>query len=134
MKFQPSAMRDVDSWVKHHAHQMLYVYGENDPWGAERFRLGKGARDSYVYTVPGGNHGSNVAGLVADEKANATAAHSALGGRRPGRRAVGPGEGEAARPVRRAPRQEGRDERAQAGPRAAAVTGRHGVMRAGPEP
>ncbi|WP_329163667.1 aminopeptidase [Streptomyces sp. NBC_01717] len=74
MKFQPSVMRDVDSWVKHHAHHMLYVYGENDPWGAERFRLGAGARDSYVYTVAGGNHGSNVAGLAADEKANATAA------------------------------------------------------------
>ncbi|HEY9439915.1 MAG TPA: S28 family serine protease [Streptomyces sp.] len=74
MKFQPWVMRDVDTWVRHHAHHMMYVYGENDPWGAERFRLGAGARDSYVYTVPGGNHGSKVAGLVADEKAAATAA------------------------------------------------------------
>ncbi|MET7367883.1 S28 family serine protease [Streptomyces sp. NPDC005566] len=74
MKFQPSAMRDIDSWVRNNARHMLYVYGENDPWGAEPFRLGRGARDSYVYTVPGGNHGSKVAGLVADEKANATAA------------------------------------------------------------
>ncbi|MEV6164669.1 S28 family serine protease [Streptomyces sp. NPDC052052] len=74
MKFQPSAMRDVDTWVKQNAHQMLYVYGENDPWGAERFRLGAGARDSYVMTVAGGNHGSKVAGLDADDKATATAA------------------------------------------------------------
>jgi hypothetical protein len=74
MKFQPSVMRDVDSWVKHHANHMLYVYGQNDPWGAERFRLGAGARDSYVVTVPGGNHGSNVAGLADDDKAKATAA------------------------------------------------------------
>lgn len=74
MKFQPSVMRDVDTWVKHHADHMLYVYGENDPWGAERFRLGAGARDSYVFTVPGGNHGSNVAGLSAAENATATAA------------------------------------------------------------
>jgi hypothetical protein len=66
-------MRDVDSWVRHHAHHMLYVYGQNDPWGAERFRLGAGARDSYVFTAPGLNHGANVAGLVADEKALATA-------------------------------------------------------------
>ncbi|MFE9765539.1 S28 family serine protease [Streptomyces sp. NPDC005808] len=73
MKFQPSAMRDVDTWVKNNANHMLYVYGENDPWGAERFRLGKGARDSYVFTAPGLNHGANVAGLVADEKALATA-------------------------------------------------------------
>lgn len=74
MKFQPSVMRDVDTWVKHHASHMLYVYGQNDPWGAERFRLGAGARDSYVFTVPGGNHGSNVAGLAPAENATATAA------------------------------------------------------------
>lgn len=74
MRFQPSAMPDVDSWVKHHASHMLYVYGQNDPWGAERFRLGAGARDSYVFTVAGGNHGSNVAGLAPAENATATAA------------------------------------------------------------
>ena len=51
----------------------VFVYGENDPWGAEPFHLGKGARDSYIFTAPGANHGANVAGLVADEKALATA-------------------------------------------------------------
>jgi hypothetical protein len=73
MRFQPDAMRDVDTWVRQHADHMLFVYGQNDPWGAERFRLGNGARDSYVFTAPGMNHGANVAGLVADQKALATA-------------------------------------------------------------
>ena len=73
MRFQPGAMRDVDTWVRHNARHMLFVYGENDPWGAEPFRLGKGARDSYVLTAPGANHGARVAGLVDDEKALATA-------------------------------------------------------------
>ncbi|MFJ6082845.1 S28 family serine protease [Streptomyces sp. NPDC092369] len=73
MKFQPSAMRDVDSWVKHNARHMLFVYGQNDPWGAERFAVGKGAKDAYVFTAPGLNHGANVAGLAADQKALATA-------------------------------------------------------------
>ncbi|MEV5613822.1 S28 family serine protease [Streptomyces sp. NPDC052225] len=72
MKFQPWVMRDVDTWVRHHAHHMLYVYGDNDPWGAERFRLGAGARDAYVLTAPHANHGANVAGLKADDKALAT--------------------------------------------------------------
>ncbi|WP_416964742.1 S28 family serine protease [Streptomyces sp. Agncl-13] len=71
--FQPFAMRDVDSWVKHNARHMLFVYGQNDPWGSERFAVGKGAKDSYVFTAPGMNHGANVAGLVADQKALATA-------------------------------------------------------------
>jgi hypothetical protein len=73
MRFQPFVMRDVDTWVKHNARRMLFVYGENDPWGAEPFRLGKGAKDSYVFTAPGLNHGANVAGLVPGQKALATA-------------------------------------------------------------
>jgi hypothetical protein len=74
MKWKPWVMRDVDNWVQHNADHMLFVYGQNDPWGAERFRLGRGAKDSYVFTAPGANHGANVAGLVEDEKAVATAA------------------------------------------------------------
>ncbi|OON72532.1 S28 family serine protease [Streptomyces tsukubensis] len=73
MRFEQHAMRDIDTWVRHHADRMLFVYGENDPWGAERFSVGKGTHDSYVYTAPGGNHGANVAGLVPAEKAKATA-------------------------------------------------------------
>ncbi|WP_017237189.1 S28 family serine protease [Streptomyces sp. SS] len=73
MKFKPQVMRDVDDWVRKNANHMLFVYGENDPWGAEKFRLGKGARDSFVYVAPGANHGANVAGLVDAERENATA-------------------------------------------------------------
>lgn len=73
MKFQPWVMRDVDTWVRHNATRMLFVYGENDPWGAEPFHLGKGARDSYIFTAPGANHGARVAGLVDSERALATA-------------------------------------------------------------
>ncbi|MFF0202299.1 S28 family serine protease [Streptomyces sp. NPDC005017] len=73
MSFQPWAMRDVDTWVRHNANHMLFVYGENDPWGAEPFRLGKGARDSYVFTAPGANHGARVSGLTEDQRNLATA-------------------------------------------------------------
>ncbi|MFF8264770.1 aminopeptidase [Streptomyces virginiae] len=73
MAFQPGAMADVDTWVRDHANQMLFVYGQNDPWGAEPFRIGYGARDSYVMIAPGANHGANVAKLLDGEKALATA-------------------------------------------------------------
>ncbi|MFF4389407.1 aminopeptidase [Streptomyces sp. NPDC001552] len=72
MTFQPGAMADVDKWVRDNAHQMLFVYGQNDPWGAEPFRLGYGVRDSYVMIAPGANHGANVAKLMDGEKALAT--------------------------------------------------------------
>ncbi|MFH8792467.1 aminopeptidase [Streptomyces sp. NPDC017941] len=73
MKFQKNAMKDVDRWVRHNSHRMLFVYGGNDPWGAEPFRPARGAKhDSYVMTAPGANHGANVAQLVGDDKARAT--------------------------------------------------------------
>ncbi|WP_415950481.1 aminopeptidase [Streptomyces sp. KLOTTS4A1] len=73
MRFKPWAMRDVDNWVRKHATRMMYIYGENDPWGAERFRPGKRTHDSHVFTAPGANHGANVAGLNAEDEAFATA-------------------------------------------------------------
>ncbi|MGV9852459.1 S28 family serine protease [Streptomyces sp. NPDC003442] len=73
MRFKQGVMADIDRWVRHDAHRMLFVYGQNDPWGAERFRVGKGAKDAYVYTVAGGNHGSSIAQLTGDQKAKATA-------------------------------------------------------------
>ncbi|WP_328298780.1 aminopeptidase [Streptomyces sp. NBC_00435] len=72
MTFQPGAMRDVDTWVRNNANQMLFVYGQNDPWGAEQFHLGYGVRDSYVMIAPGANHGANVAKLQEGEQALAT--------------------------------------------------------------
>ncbi|AXG77974.1 S28 family serine protease [Streptomyces paludis] len=73
MKFDPRVMPDIDRWVRNNANRMLFVYGQNDPWGSKPFRLGHGARDSYVYVAPGANHGANVAGLVPEQQAKATA-------------------------------------------------------------
>ncbi|MER8185056.1 S28 family serine protease [Kitasatospora sp. NPDC094015] len=73
MRFDRGAMRDIDGWVRHHAERILFVYGQNDPWGAERFGLGRGSSDSHVYTAPGANHGAKIAALVPAEAAAATA-------------------------------------------------------------
>ncbi|SEC43536.1 PS-10 peptidase S37 [Streptomyces sp. 2224.1] len=73
MRFDKRAMPDVDHWVRHHANRMMFVNGQYDPWGSEHFEVGKGARDSYVFTVPGGNHGSNIAKLAEADRTKATA-------------------------------------------------------------
>jgi hypothetical protein len=70
-KYDPWPMTDVDRWVTTAASQMLFVYGSNDPWGAERFQPSD--RDSYVYTVQGGNHGSTIAQLSPSDAAAARA-------------------------------------------------------------
>lgn len=68
------AMRDIDRWVRDHGSRLMFLYGENDPWGSERFQLGKGSKDSFVYTAPGMNHsGRLIARLPADQQAKAIA-------------------------------------------------------------
>lgn len=74
MKFDPGAMRDIDHWVRTSASHMLFIYGQNDPWGAEAFSVGPHAVDSKVLVSPGQNHSSHlIATLPAAQKAEATA-------------------------------------------------------------
>lgn len=70
-KHDPWPMSDVDKWVSKNASQMLFVYGSDDPWGAEPFHPSN--KDSYTYTAAGANHGANIAKLNAADKAAATA-------------------------------------------------------------
>lgn len=63
MSFDRFVMDDIDQWVKHHGHELLFVYGENDPWGAEPYEPGPGTTDSYWYVIPGGNHSSDIVDL-----------------------------------------------------------------------
>jgi hypothetical protein len=72
-RFDYPAMPDIDFWVKSRGTRLLFVYGSNDPWGAEPFELGFGSRDSYRYYVQGGNHGSKIAQLAQADAAAATA-------------------------------------------------------------
>lgn len=71
-RHEPFAMLDVDIWLKTQGRRMLFVYGQNDPWSAEKFLPGPGTRDSHWYTVPGGNHGSNIGQLPAAQRDEAT--------------------------------------------------------------
>jgi hypothetical protein len=67
----PLPMADVDFWVRTASQRMLFVYGENDPWGAEQFTPSR--RDSAVYVAPGANHGANISRLNPADNAAATA-------------------------------------------------------------
>jgi hypothetical protein len=73
--FDEKAMRDIDRWVRTRSTEMLYIYGANDPWGAEAFECGKHAvrRECARYYVEGGTHGSRIANLPPAERDAATA-------------------------------------------------------------
>ena len=49
-------MRAVHRWVLTHGNHLLFLYGQDDPWSAQRFSLGSGTRDSAIFTIAGGNH------------------------------------------------------------------------------
>ncbi|MFB4282357.1 MULTISPECIES: S28 family serine protease [unclassified Nonomuraea] len=70
-RHDPRPMLDVDRWVRTRSERMLFVYGENDPWSAERFT--PSGRDSYLYVAPGSNHGASIARLTEADRAAATA-------------------------------------------------------------
>ncbi|TCC45839.1 peptidase S37 [Kribbella capetownensis] len=67
-----AAMADIDRWVKTSATRMLFIYGENDPWSAEKFEPGPGTRDSHWFTVLAGNHNATIAGLPSAVRTEAT--------------------------------------------------------------
>lgn len=70
-RHDPWPMSDVDRWVRKYASQMLFVYGSNDPWGAEPFHPSD--KDSHTYTAPGANHGADIELLNPADRAAATA-------------------------------------------------------------
>ncbi|WP_327104996.1 S28 family serine protease [Nonomuraea glycinis] len=69
-RHDPGPMLDVDHWVRTRSERILFVYGENDPWSAERFTPSR--RDSALYVAPGANHGANIARLSEADRAAAT--------------------------------------------------------------
>jgi len=71
-QFDAEAMVDVQNWVKNEARKIIFIYGEFDPWSAGKFDIGTSG-ENYLYVAPGGNHGSNLARLTADDRAAALA-------------------------------------------------------------
>ena len=63
-------MADVQDWVSRSGTRLMFVYGSLDPWSAASYSLGR-ARDSYLYEVPGGNHGSSLGQLPEPERTQA---------------------------------------------------------------
>ena len=70
IEFDPGAMADVDAWVTTQGRELMFLYGEEDPWTAGAFHLGQ-ASDSYWYEVPLGTHASLLNDLPDAQRAEA---------------------------------------------------------------
>lgn len=80
--FDSTSMVDVETWLSGEGQRMMFIYGQNDPWSAAAFELG-GAKDSYRFWVPEGNHGSQISGLPEPDHSQALAAIETWSGVKP---------------------------------------------------
>jgi hypothetical protein len=94
-RHDPKPMLDVDHWVRKQSSRMMFIYGQNDPWSAERFAPTR--KDSYLYVAPGANHGAGstppptrLRVRVRDLPPPAPAVDSERARRRPGRTPASP--------------------------------------------
>lgn len=60
--FKPEAMQDISKWLSAEGSEMLFVYGETDPYSAGAFDLGS-AKDSFKFFAPGKNHSADILDL-----------------------------------------------------------------------
>ena len=70
LTFHEEAMPDIQDWVSTRAERVMFIYGGLDPWSAAAYSLG-GARDAFLYQVPGGNHGSTLGQLPEPQRTQA---------------------------------------------------------------
>lgn len=75
----PAMMKSVGTWLATEGEKILFIYGETDPWTAGAFDPG-GAKDTYKFVMPGGNHGANITGLTAADQTKALDALAAWTG------------------------------------------------------
>jgi len=71
-RVDPVSVPEVQLWLATRGERIMLVYGENDPWTAGGFLLGR-AKDSFRYVVPGGNHGAAITLLPDAQEAEALA-------------------------------------------------------------
>lgn len=65
-----AAMQDVAAWIQDEGSQLLFIYGEDDPWTAGAVELGGAhSRDSWKLVAPGENHHVRLSGLGAGDRA-----------------------------------------------------------------
>lgn len=65
------SMRKVRDWVKNDADNIIFVYGEFDPWTAGEFPVSSTGKNIYKFSVAAGNHSANFTKLDDAQKSEA---------------------------------------------------------------
>ena len=69
VRYHKELSRYVRKWLKKNDPQMLFIYGEIDPWTAAGVTWLKEKKNMRVFVQPGGSHKSRISNMPADMKA-----------------------------------------------------------------
>ncbi len=67
LKFDPSVMYNVYTWLRDHGNNIIYIYGGNDLWGATAMEL-SGKTNAMKFVKEGGSHRTRIADLTVEEQ------------------------------------------------------------------
>ena len=65
--YNPEPMEKVDNFVRHHGTNMIFIYGEWDPWSAPAVQI-TGKTNSYNVIKPEGSHTTRIRNLPEDQR------------------------------------------------------------------
>jgi hypothetical protein len=66
IEFDPTVMPDIISWLQSSGDQIIYIYGEQDPWSAAAIEL-TGPADALKVVQPFGDHTVRISSLIEKE-------------------------------------------------------------------
>ncbi len=67
VQFDPQPMKDVNNWINEHGDNMIFLYGEIDPWSASAVEL-TGETNAIKMVNPGGDHRTRIKSFSDEEK------------------------------------------------------------------
>ncbi len=67
--FEPSVMADIDNWIKNSSYNMIFIYGEDDPWTVAEVNINPS--NSLIKIVnPATKHGTRISDLSSFDQDN----------------------------------------------------------------
>lgn len=81
--YSNALMIQMDDWARNKVDEVIFVYGEYDPWTAGAFPKTEAGKNVYHFTVAGGNHGAKYTQLAANDKSVASSIISKWLGKAP---------------------------------------------------
>ncbi|MEJ2544709.1 MAG: S28 family serine protease [Calditrichaceae bacterium] len=67
VSYDPKPMQDIKNWIDEHGNNMIYIYGEIDPWSASAVEL-SGKTNALKMVKKGGDHRTRIKSFPEDQK------------------------------------------------------------------